>query len=32
MTLINMVLASRVGTFEEIEAFKKAAAKRLNVK
>jgi hypothetical protein len=32
MTLINMVLASRVGTFEEIEAFKVKAAKRLNGK
>jgi hypothetical protein len=32
MRLINMVLASRVGTFEEIEAFKAAAAKRLNGK
>lgn len=32
MRLINMTLASRVGTFEEIEAFKAAAAKRLNGK
>jgi hypothetical protein len=29
MTLINITLASRVGTFDEIEAFKAAAAKRL---
>ena len=32
MTLINLVLASRVGSFDEIEAFKAAAAKRLNGK
>ena len=32
MVQINMVLASRIGSFDEIEAFKKAAAKRLNVK
>jgi hypothetical protein len=32
MTLINMTLASRVGTFDEIEAFKAKAAKRLNGK
>jgi hypothetical protein len=32
MRLINFVLASRVGSFEEIEAFKAAAAKRLNGK
>ena len=30
MTLINLVLASRVGSFDEIEAFKAAAEKRLN--
>ena len=29
MVKINMVLAAKVGTFDEIEAFKKAAAKRL---
>ncbi len=32
MTLINMTLASRVGTFDEIEAFKAKAATRLNGK
>ena len=30
MRLINMILASRVGSFDEIEAFKATAAKRLN--
>ena len=32
MTRINMVLASRIGTFQEIENFKAAQAKRLNGK
>ena len=32
MTRINFVLASRIGTFDEIEAFKAAAAKRLSGK
>jgi hypothetical protein len=32
LTRINLVLASRVGTFDEIEAFKAEAAKRLNGK
>lgn len=30
MTIINATIASRVGTFEEIEAFKAKAVKRLN--
>jgi hypothetical protein len=29
MTNINLILASKIGTFEQIEEFKKAAAKRL---
>jgi hypothetical protein len=32
MTRINLVLASRIGTFDEIEAFKAKAAARLNGK
>src|SRR5580700_9796018 len=32
MTRINLVLASRIGTFDEIEKFKGEAAKRLNGK